>query len=735
MLKEKSTKTQSRKKQTTDVSDALFHVTPQPSIDIFEVLGGAINVQTAAFLTGKTDILDPSRPIQAEQARPAKADAKTDAKTDVKAKPKAYGNEELKYENHSNVEHSAQDAADIVALPKQSEPRVEEKAGKLDKPTLQDASQTLDIPQSKAVDVAIEQDSSIDKMISAQIVTQAPEYTQEPTSTAIKVTLDCSEPTEDVIHAHMNHAHHNEHTLTSPMQQENATIPAANSHHQAHVHAIHDDTSHATSYDNEHSTDTSTAAHERKNSMLHSQADIPPASHHASAHSAHHTSIEDSTTRSIQHSTATNIENSTHIAPTYKESLEHSEGEHDIHAMGSQHYSGHIAEPCATIYSREPQAPVYGAQHHQQAPQGVTLLNQLTKREEELLQFLRHHDGQIVSYSQMLKALNWRESQRCTARNIIARFEANGIIHRQRIQGTRSQGYLFTMCHQEANHTSTQQNMGYVPYQIPPNQAANTAAFAYAIPNTMPLKAPTPSVPQGYHPHVMGAEYSTQTSIGTSSNTVSKHSMPNSIAPSSHPSMPLYIDKIDRLIQSIWQSDQETILACWPAAAAAGLRSAHLRQLESIFDLQGFEVGTVSLALRYLDWQLEQGPLTNARGELIEDPIAYWLSSMRRHGYYSRPKGYVDPLLEAKRLLAEEEQSKAEMQTRLMQARQESEAAQEEQRCELLFGELMQLGVHHSLWPVFYERLPQMFRQKVDLEGPQALAKKFAMVKALVKEL
>lgn len=183
------------------------------------------------------------------------------------------------------------------------------------------------------------------------------------------------------------------------------------------------------------------------------------------------------------------------------------------------------------------------------------------------------------------------------------------------------------------------------------------------------------------------------------------------------------IDKIDRSI-SIWDTSYEDMLAMWPHVCAIGFSTVHLRQLQQIFEIQRFEEATVALSLRYLDWQLEHsgGQLHNPKGEPVSDPIAYWLASMRRNGYYNKPKGYVDPLVEAKRLLLEQEREETELEKALQESRRQKERSALEKKWDILFAEISRQGEKHPHYGAFMAALPSVLRTQVQMGGFEKLS-------------
>ena len=181
-------------------------------------------------------------------------------------------------------------------------------------------------------------------------------------------------------------------------------------------------------------------------------------------------------------------------------------------------------------------------------------------------------------------------------------------------------------------------------------------------------------------------------------------------------------EKIDRSI-SIWDTSYEAMQTMWPHVCAVGFSAVHLRQLQQIFEIQRFEDATVALSLRYLDWQLEQsgGQLHNPKGEPVSDPIAYWLASMRRNGYYNKPKGYVDPLVEAKRLLLEQEREEAELEKALVETRRQKERSTLEKKMDALFADIVSQRERHPQYAAFMQALPSVLQTQAQVSGLEKL--------------
>lgn len=180
----------------------------------------------------------------------------------------------------------------------------------------------------------------------------------------------------------------------------------------------------------------------------------------------------------------------------------------------------------------------------------------------------------------------------------------------------------------------------------------------------------------------------------------------------------------DLSISLIWQTDTQTIRELWPFAAQAGLAPTHLRQLETAFRVQGWDgEGVVALTLRYLDWQLEHGGIADQKGNQVNDPIAYWLCSMKRNGSYQRPKGYVDKAAALRQELLAEEDARLADERRSALLRREREELARDEELETQIADLSAQGKAHPLWGEVYPHLTRLIQQKVKDAGPSILVR------------
>ena len=182
--------------------------------------------------------------------------------------------------------------------------------------------------------------------------------------------------------------------------------------------------------------------------------------------------------------------------------------------------------------------------------------------------------------------------------------------------------------------------------------------------------------------------------------------------------------KTDLSISTIWQTDTQTMRELWPFAAQGGLTPGHLQQLEKAFRAQGWDgEGVVALTLRYLDWQLEHGGITDQKGNPVQDPIAYWLCSMKRNGSYQRPKGYVDKAAALRLELLAEADAKLADEQRLAAIRHERENLAREEELESRIAEIAEQGEAHPLWAEVYPHLTRLIQDQVKEKGVAILGR------------
>lgn len=176
----------------------------------------------------------------------------------------------------------------------------------------------------------------------------------------------------------------------------------------------------------------------------------------------------------------------------------------------------------------------------------------------------------------------------------------------------------------------------------------------------------------------------------------------------------------------------------WPFAHSAGLCLGHFRQVEKAFVSQGWQVDDTSRQLvcqgiRYLDWQLERGGIIDQHGRQVSDPIAYWLKSLLRNGYYAKPKDYVDQRLKAlEEQLAQEEVIVAKRKA-LLAAQKEEETVAAEAEIENCLEALSREGTSHPLWSQVMEHCTPFVISQIERNGPSHVVT--GPLKGLMKSL
>lgn len=185
-------------------------------------------------------------------------------------------------------------------------------------------------------------------------------------------------------------------------------------------------------------------------------------------------------------------------------------------------------------------------------------------------------------------------------------------------------------------------------------------------------------------------------------------------------------------------SDSLDIKNLWPSAHKAGLCQGHFRQIEKIFASQGWQFDESAFQLvcqgvRYLDWQLEHKCLIDQTGEPVQSPIAYWLKSMQRNGYYAKPKDYVDPRMKALEDLLAEEEAMAAKRKALLAAQKEEEILAAETEIENCLKALSNEGDKHPLWEQVMERCTPFVVSQIQRNGASYVTA--APLKGLLKSI
>jgi hypothetical protein len=161
----------------------------------------------------------------------------------------------------------------------------------------------------------------------------------------------------------------------------------------------------------------------------------------------------------------------------------------------------------------------------------------------------------------------------------------------------------------------------------------------------------------------------------------------------------------------------------WPNVGKAGLFASHIREVMSAMAVQGIEEKPgqiIAQSLRFLDWQLSQGPLKDRHGKEVLDPIAYWRAAMKANGFYQKPPGYKDPEVLAMQQLAEEEEAKLNAMRALNVKRAELEKAARRNELDSILQALADEGGKHQLWSQVHVAWTESTRLEVQ-KNPQAI--------------
>lgn len=189
----------------------------------------------------------------------------------------------------------------------------------------------------------------------------------------------------------------------------------------------------------------------------------------------------------------------------------------------------------------------------------------------------------------------------------------------------------------------------------------------------------------------------------------------------------LYKEEIDNKNLSIWELGITEIREYWPYVAQAGLNRGHLLQVKKAYQDQKWAIDEntemlVTETLRYLDWQLEQGRIIDKNGIPVSDPVIYWMKSLMRHGYYQKPKGYVDLRQKALDDLVMAKQHEALQRKALLQAHKDEEEMAKEELLTQTIQDLVAQGEEHPLWHDVYEALMPYGQETLRRSGRDVLA-------------
>lgn len=188
-----------------------------------------------------------------------------------------------------------------------------------------------------------------------------------------------------------------------------------------------------------------------------------------------------------------------------------------------------------------------------------------------------------------------------------------------------------------------------------------------------------------------------------------------------------YIEEIDNKNPSLWELGSTEIREYWPHVAEAGLNRGHLLEVRAAFKDQRWTLDEnsemlVAESLRFLNWQLEQGGITDKSGVRVADPVAYWKKSLKSKGYYQKPKGYVDLRQKAIDDLVASKQHEAAQLRALLQSQKDEETLALEQLLEQTIQALVEQGEQHPLWQTVYDGLMPYGRETLQRSGRSVLA-------------
>ena len=153
--------------------------------------------------------------------------------------------------------------------------------------------------------------------------------------------------------------------------------------------------------------------------------------------------------------------------------------------------------------------------------------------------------------------------------------------------------------------------------------------------------------------------------------------------------------------QSILMLSKEQIDELWPHMGEAGLFARDIQKVKSAMDIQGIENNPekiIAQSLRFIDWQLAQGPIIDQHGKEVMKPVAYWQASMTRNGCYQMPPGYIDPEVLALRQLVNEENAKLEARRTLEMIQAEKERQARRDELDAILRALADERESHPLW-------------------------------------
>jgi hypothetical protein len=175
--------------------------------------------------------------------------------------------------------------------------------------------------------------------------------------------------------------------------------------------------------------------------------------------------------------------------------------------------------------------------------------------------------------------------------------------------------------------------------------------------------------------------------------------------------------------QSILTLSKSQIDELWPNMGKAGLFASEIQKVKSAMNIQGIEDNPekiIAQSLRFIDWQLSQGPIIDQHGKKVEKPVAYWQASMMRHGYYQKPAGYADPEVLALQQLAEEENALIAARHAVERHKAEREKIARREELNGILQALAEKTESHPLWPRLLEEWTETTKLEIH-KNPQAI--------------
>jgi hypothetical protein len=81
----------------------------------------------------------------------------------------------------------------------------------------------------------------------------------------------------------------------------------------------------------------------------------------------------------------------------------------------------------------------------------------------------------------------------------------------------------------------------------------------------------------------------------------------------------------------------------WPELTRLGFGTHQIRQILQRLEQVGTGPERIIQGLTHAEWELTAGKMYDQKGEPVTSPVDWVFTSLARHGYYRRPRGYVSP--------------------------------------------------------------------------------------------